>query len=86
MAVDNGKNGGRGHRGEGSKGGEAEYEIERWIDPSSLSEDELLELQEFMLGDHLGSVADPHFKERLRRDLWCLLVTRLRGGSSSPRS
>lgn len=48
------------------------------------SNDDLLELQEFMRDDEPGSSADPDFERRLRLDLWWRLITRLHAPGSSP--
>jgi hypothetical protein len=50
-------------------------------------EDELLELREFVTGRTPDDLADPVLRERLRMDLWWMIMARLMSAASDrPRS
>lgn len=47
---------------------------------------ELEEFRDFMVEGKSDEVADPEFKERLRRDLWWMMVSRLSNKDQMPDS
>ena len=85
-------------RAEALQSGEpAESNAESVLDPelrdllSAMSAEELAaidldELREFMADEGEGPVADPVFKEQLRRELWWMMVSRLAPPGRTPSS
>jgi hypothetical protein len=47
---------------------------------------ELEEFRDFMVEGGIDEMADPAFKERLRRDLWWMMVSRLSAKGRTPDS
>jgi hypothetical protein len=74
------------HGGKGTGSGRArEQEAQRGVEAVETLEEEfsLAELEEFLACDALGVVADPEFKERLRRTLWEMLQRTRTGDAGS---
>jgi len=56
------------------------------LSPNEFSVSELEEFREFIADGDSGELADPAFKERLRRDLWWMMVSRLSNKGETPDS
>lgn len=54
--------------------------------PNEFTVSELEEFREFIAEGDSGELADPAFKERLRRDLWWMMVSRLSAKGETPDS
>ena len=67
-----GRRAGQGSGPEGFSGGAGEATLDEFLLGSSLDE-----LRELLEADYLPVDADPEFKERLRRELWELVRTRV---------
>ena len=74
------------HGGKGTgSGSERKQEAHRGHEVVETFEEDftLAELEEFLACDHRGIVADPEFKERLRRTLWGILQSTRNDDSGS---
>ena len=56
------------------------------LPPNEFSVAELEEFRDFMVEGGSDEMADPAFKERLRRDLWWVMVSRLSAKGRTPDS
>ncbi len=79
-----------GRRGKGPRGGSEPGAVPRGgaAGEATLGEffagAELDDLREFLAADFASVDADPEFKERLRRELWELVLNRIALGRSDP--
>ncbi len=76
----------RGTAMEGSSSFEGPDDLLSALPADELSVAELEEFRDFMVEGGIDEMADPAFKERLRRDLWWMMVSRLSAKGRTPDS